>query len=222
MSVSRVRPPPVTRQVVALTSQLLRALDPGPRTCVAWELDAVRAARVRAEGPAACLEAKTVWLADTTASWGPCGRAALVDGAPVAHLAYAPAGLLPGASAYATSPASPDAVVLAAFHVKHDLRGAGLGRVLVQAMAADLLQRGVHAIEAFGATPLTTGRCTVSADALRAMGFAVLRPHPRHPRLRLDLRSTVSWRGDVEGAIERVLGAIVRPAARPEPSRRQG
>jgi len=37
-----------------------------------------------------------------------------------------------------------------------------------------------------------------------------VRDHPRFPRLRLDLRSTLSWREDVEGAWERLVG-VVRP-----------
>jgi hypothetical protein len=50
-------------------------------------------------------------------------------------------------------------------------------------------------------------------DFLRAVGFGVVRDHPRNPRLRLDLRSTVTWRSEMEAAVERLKGAI-----RPEPA----
>ena len=40
------------------------------------------------------------------------------------------------------------------------------------------------------------------------MGFKTVRPHPRLPRLRLELKSAVSWREDVEVALERLLGSI--------------
>ena len=51
----------------------------------------------------------------------------------------------------------------------------------------------------------------VSPDAI-----LLVRPHDRWPRFRLDLRSTVNWREDVEVAVERVLGSVVRePALRP-------
>jgi hypothetical protein len=43
------------------------------------------------------------------------------------------------------------------------------------------------------------------------VGFKTIRAHTRYPRLRLDLRSAVSWREDVEVALERLLGAITHP-----------
>jgi hypothetical protein len=49
-------------------------------------------------------------------------------------------------------------------------------------------------------------------DFLLAAGFVTVREHPVNPRLRLDLRSTVTWRSEVEAAVEKLMGAI-----RPEP-----
>ena len=49
-----------------------------------------------------------------------------------------------------------------------------------------------------------------------AVGFKTVRPHPSHPRLRLELRSTLSWKEDVEMALDRLLGAVQKePALRP-------
>jgi hypothetical protein len=44
------------------------------------------------------------------------------------------------------------------------------------------------------------------------VGFTVVREHPRYPRLRLELRSALSWREDVEAALERILGSVRVPA----------
>lgn len=60
--------------------------------------------------------------------------------------------------------------------------------------------------------------CLVPADFFLAVGFKTVRPHPRYPRVRLDLRTALSWKSDVEYALERLLGsmspdAILRPAA---------
>ena len=52
----------------------------------------------------------------------------------------------------------------------------------------------------------------VPAEFLTAVGFKTVQPHPRYPRLRLDLRGVLTWRDDVELAVERWLGAL-RPAA---------
>ncbi|NGO71071.1 hypothetical protein [Streptomyces boncukensis] len=47
-------------------------------------------------------------------------------------------------------------------------------------------------------------------------GFKTVRPHHRYPRLRLELRSTVSWREDVERALDQLLGAVQKdPVLRP-------
>ncbi|NYI05413.1 GNAT family N-acetyltransferase [Allostreptomyces psammosilenae] len=60
------------------------------------------------------------------------------------------------------------------------------------------------------------GGCMVPADYLRAVGFRTVRTHPRSPRLRLDLRTAATWREDVEGALERLLGVgAAAPGLRP-------
>jgi hypothetical protein len=76
-------------------------------------------------------------------------------------------------------------------------------------VAKDLIRRGVKAIEAFGdARWSEAGHCMLPADYLLAVGFKTVRPHPAHPRLRLELKSAASWREDVEVALERLLGSM--------------
>jgi hypothetical protein len=90
-------------------------------------------------------------------------------------------------------------------------RDRGLGRVLVQGVAGDVARRGLKAIEAFG-TYDSGGSCVLPADYLLAVGFKTVRPHPHFPRLRLDIKATVSWREDVEYALERLVSSIAPPA----------
>ena len=55
----------------------------------------------------------------------------------------------------------------------------------------------------------TRGLTASQVRALFAVGFTTVRAHPRHPRLRLDLRQTVPafMRDDVvEAALDRLLG----------------
>jgi len=60
------------------------------------------------------------------------------------------------------------------------------------------------------------GPCVVPADFLLAVGFKTVRPHYRYPRLRLDLKNALSWREDVEVALERLLGSMnPEPVFRP-------
>jgi hypothetical protein len=39
-----------------------------------------------------------------------------------------------------------------------------------------------------------------------------VRHHRRYPRLRLELKTALSWREDVEQALERILGSVRAPA----------
>ncbi len=69
---------------------------------------------------------------------------------------------------------------------------------------------------------LHDGRCVAPADFFLSVGFKTVRAHPKFPRLRLELRSALSWRSDVESALEKLLGSMspesllrpVRPATR--------
>jgi GNAT superfamily N-acetyltransferase len=129
---------------------------------------------------------------------------------------YAPPAYVPRSAAFPTSPVSSDAVQLITAFVMPGYQGQGLGRVMVQTVAKDLLRRGFKAIEAFGDARWKEPACVLPADHLLAVGFKTVRPHARHPRLRLDLRSTLSWKEDVEMALDRLLGAVQKePALRP-------
>jgi hypothetical protein len=55
----------------------------------------------------------------------------------------------------------------------------------------------------------------VPADFLLRVGFKTVRQHPRWPRLRLELRSAISWKEDVEAALERLLGTVTVSTASP-------
>jgi hypothetical protein len=180
-------------------------------TCAFWELDPVR--RQRADEPAA---QKRAWVARVLTEWGSCGRVALVDDVPVGLLLHAPAAYVPGAAGFPTAPVSPDAVLLTTVYVAAPHARGGLGKMLVQGMARDLVERGdVSAVEAFGDTR-GPGRCLVPAEFLGAVGFTVQRAHATTPRLRMDLRTAISWREEV-GA---VLGRL--RAARPPSPRATG
>ena len=116
--------------------------------------------------------------------------------------------------AFPTSPVSADAVLLMTAQVVPEFAGGGLGRMLVQGVAKDLIRRGVKAIEVFGDAQWSAlGHCVLPADYLLAVGFKTVRPHPRYPRLRLELKTAASWREDVEVALERLLGSMT-PRAR--------
>jgi GNAT superfamily N-acetyltransferase len=200
----------MSRKVVRLTLDHLEELSAPCRSCLFWELDPVR----RERATDACAD-KDAWVSEVLREWGSCGRVILVDEVPVGYAVYAPDAFLPGAAAFPTAPVSPDAVLLTTAHVEPAYRGGGLARMLVQGMARDLVQRGgIAAIEAFGDPSGRGGRCLLPVEFLGSVGFKTHRPHPTAPRLRMDLRAAISWKGEVESALERLVGAVRPKSAR--------
>ncbi|MFL6138955.1 MAG: GNAT family N-acetyltransferase [Frankiaceae bacterium] len=196
----------MSRRVVNVTLDNLDDLPPRCRRCVFWELDPV--ARTRAEEAGDTALEKEAWVSATLLEWGSCGKLVYVDGAPAGYVLFAPPAYVPRSVAFPTSPVSADAVLLMTAHVLPEFAGGGLGRMLVQSVAKDLTRRGVRAIEAFGDLKWSEPSCVLPADQLLAVGFKTVRPHHRWPRLRLELKSAVSWREDVEVALERLLGSM--------------
>lgn len=208
----------MSRKVVRMTLDHLAELEAPCRSCVFWELDPVSRARV--DDP---VDEKETWVSGVLRDWGSCGRVALSDDRPVGYVLYAPAAFFRGSGAFPTAPVSADAVLLSAVYVDPAARGGGFGRMLVQGMARDLIERGdVHAVEAFGDTRgpglFSDGpggrHCLTPVDFLTSVGFKTQRAHATTPRMRMDLRSALSWRDEVEAALERLLGAV-RPTPKP-------
>lgn len=196
----------MARRLVNLTLDTLEDLPRRCRSCVFWELDPV--GRDRAiECGAPDLE-KEAWVSATLLDWGSCGKLAYVDGVPAGFVLFAPPAYVPRSIAFPTSPVSPDAVLLMTAHVVPEFAGGGLGRMLVQGVAKEMTKRGVKAVEAFADADWQQSSCAVPADYLLAVGFKTVRPHPRWPRLRLELRTALSWKSDVEYALEKLLGSM--------------
>lgn len=202
------------RRLVPLTLDNLPDLPQRCRSCVFWELDPVRGDAAVKDGRAE--QEKESWISAVLLEWGSCGRVVYVDDVPAGFVLYAPPAYVPRATAFPTSPVSPDAVQLMTALILPGYQGQGLGRVMVQTVAKDLIHRGFKAIEAFGDARWKEPACVLPADHLLAVGFKTVRPHPVHPRLRLELRTTLSWKEDVELALDRLLGAVQKePALRP-------
>lgn len=196
----------MARRVAGVTLDNLDDLPWRCRQCVFWELDPVASLQVADTGDPG-LE-KESWVSATLLDWGSCGKIVYVDGAPAGYALYAPPMYVPRSVAFPTSPVSPDAVLLMTAHILPEFNGGGLGRMLVQSIAKDLIRRGVRAIESFGDLRWDKPACLLPAEYLLAVGFKTVRPHHRFPRLRLELKTAVSWREDVEVALERLLGSM--------------
>jgi predicted N-acetyltransferase YhbS len=208
----------LSRRVVGVTLDNLDLLPKKCRRCVFWEL--APHIREQAEEFGQTELEKESWVSSVLLEWGSCGRIVLSGDVPAGYVLYAPPAAVPRASAFPTSPVSADAVLLTALKVLPEFGDSGLGRMLVQAVAKDLTRRGVKAVEAFGnAQPSEDSTCVVPAEFLKQVGFKTVHAHHRWPRLRLELRTALTWKEDVEAALERLLGSVtihaVEPSLRP-------
>lgn len=204
-----------TRRLVNVTLDNLDDLPWPCRRCVFWELDPV--ARQRAEDAGDPALEKEAWLSATLLDWGSCGKVCYVGDVPAAFALYAPPSYVPRSVAFPTSPVSADAALLMTVRVLPDFGGGGLGRVMIQSVAKDLLKRGVRAVEVFGDAKWERPGCVTPADFLLAVGFKTVRPHHRYPRLRIDLRNVLTWKEDVEAALEKLIDSMT-PEGVPHPA----
>ena len=90
-------------------------------------------------------------------------------------------------------------------------------------MARDLIERGgMAAVEAFGDTrgPGRPGArtCVTPVDYLTSVGFKTQRAHAVTPRMRMDLRTTLSIREELERGLETLLGAVAGKKRHPAPA----
>lgn len=212
--------------MAALTLDNLDDLPKRCRRCVFWELSPHLAQQATDFGTVEF--EKEAWVSEVLLEWGSCGKVVYVQGVPAGYAIYAPPSAVPRAAEMPTGPVSADAVLLTTMQVMPEFAGEGLGRLLAQAVVKDLTRRGVRAVEVFGdARPGTEPSCFIPAEFLRGVGFKTIRPHPRWPRLRMELRSGITWKEDVESALEQLLTSVSIPVqatgpARVEPARTTG
>jgi GNAT superfamily N-acetyltransferase len=161
---------------------------------------------------------KEAWLSATLLEWGSCGKIVYVDSHPAGYVTYAPPVHVPRGAAFPTSPVSGDAVLLMTARLLPEYAGGGLGRMLVQAAAKDLTRRGVRRSRRSAGSvrtcrpaaawcpptscwPWASRRCGRTTSS-RGCGSTCAAP--------------LSWREDMEVALERLLGSMnPEPAFRP-------
>lgn len=217
------------------------------RRCVYWEVDpATLGGADHLSDPEFEKEA---WLSMVMLEWGSCGQIAApssddtasaaddestaqsgpVDAPCLGYAFYAPPRAVPRARLFPSGPVSADAVLLTSVGAESAHADEGLPHHLLLAVVADLVRRGVRALEAFGRTAdvielldarrapdelalvlevlgdCSPAQCIVAADFLEEVGFKVVAPHRYFPRLRLELEQGLGWKAGVEAALERLL-----------------
>lgn len=170
------------------------------------------------EALAACTdpEEEGAWIRHALDAFGDCGRVIRSDEGLVAFAKYAPPELFGARGAGLAARIAPNAVLLAGLCVAGSLEGAGLARLLLEAVERDLHKRGLKTLEAFGcpATGHEEGAETGPTacrpvDFYERHGFKVRSRGPGPVIVRMELRSIVSWTENLEGVLDGLLAAGV-------------
>jgi GNAT superfamily N-acetyltransferase len=204
------------RRVAELTTETLDDIPGRCRACLFWELGVTRPIdRTDDELAGDAALQKLAWWRSTELETGPPGRVIRIDGEFAAYCAFAEP------EAYAPRLAlvprvSQDALLLATAWVEPPHRGAGIGRLLVQAALKEALRRDRKAVEAYGDRRHREQACVLPVTWLLHEGFEVAREHPRYPLLRIDVRSIARFAEPIEAALEAALARLQRRVA-PEP-----
>jgi hypothetical protein len=241
----------VSARITPLRLEAFEQLPKHARRCVFWEVDP---STLGAEDHLSDPEfEKEAWLSMVMLEWGSCGQiassapagsrtdatdddAASDDQPCLGYAFYAPPSVVPRARLFPSGPVSADAVLLTSLGVEgaqarsgDDLSAGGLSHGLIVSVVADLVRRGVRALEAFGRTEATVefvdprrvpaelrpvvevlgdcsvDQCVLDVDFLEQVGFVEVSKHRYFPRLRLELESGLGWKAEVEAALERLL-----------------
>lgn len=206
----------MVRKIVGVTSDRLDALPDRCRECRFWELGAPRQIDVQDEPSGDALVEKCAWWRSVELEFGSPGRAVRVDAEVAAWCLFGP----PEVFARWRGPTprlSTDALFLATVWVERPFRGAGVGRLLLQAVVKEALRQDRRAVEVYGDRRHREAACVLPATWLLHEGFAVHREHPRFPLLRLDVRSVARWAEPIEQILEQALVRLGR-RVQPEPS----
>ena len=219
---------------VSVTPMELEGFDRLPlhtRRCVFWEVDPDGVTDTLDDAFTGSLGGfesefdKEAWVSGVLLEWGTCCQIATesTTGRVVGTAFYAPPGRVPRGKRFPTAPVSADAVLLTKIATEPGFDEAA--PLLLDAVVADVVGRGVRAIEAFGysasdaelAKDLVTlllgggvsgnvcDECLMSTDFLMASGFDVVAEDQYLPRLRLDLHEGLGWKSQVEQALSKLV-----------------
>lgn len=145
-----------------------------------------------ARGPQAGVPRKLALLQRGAGVAGSYAKVLLAEGEPAAYVQFGPLSAYPRALAlrdlYPQLPSSPLPAVITCVASTVEARGRGYARRLVDAVCADLAERGFAAVEAYpepGASPDATS--AASPAFWIACGFTVAVDDPRFPAMRREL-----------------------------------
>jgi ribosomal protein S18 acetylase RimI-like enzyme len=205
----------MSRKLRPLQIDDLDRLPIGCAGCAFWESAGERERRC---GATTDPELQRAWFRRVTDEWGVCGRVAYEDDEVLGFIKYAPSGYFPQAATFSAAPEDVSIPLISCLHIAPDARHRGLGTVLLRACLRDLIQRGERRVESFAFTQMSASiddMPMLGMPFLIRNGFVVSRAHPTYPLMRLDLKTLVVLRDDVEAMLESLRFPLRVPSRAP-------
>jgi ribosomal protein S18 acetylase RimI-like enzyme len=186
------------REILDLDRSLVAALPGDCSTCCFWETTG-------AGSPGTCPagQSKEEWASRVLAEGFSPGKLIVSDNVSLGYVQFAPAGTVPRLTSLLYPLPSNDSIYITCVYVLPELRGRGLGKLLLESVSRALNRSGARALETHG-LPRVRRAPPGPADFFAAYGFRVLRAHTETPLMRLDLRSLVPLKESIQSLLERL------------------
>ncbi len=205
----------MTRKLRPLQLDDLDRLPTGCSGCAFWESAGERERRCCGTID---LELQRSWFRRVADEWGACGHVAYEDDEVLGFIKYAPSVYFPQAASFPSAPDDGAVPLISCLHIAPDARHRGLGTVLLRSALRDLIRRGERRVESFAFTAQGANiddMPMLGMPFLLRNGFVVEHAHPTYPLMRLDLRSLVVLRDDLEAMLESLRFPLRVPSRAP-------
>jgi len=197
------------RKIVSISSGLLKELPEPCCNCSYWESSSAGPA-----GEEASRRKKEEWFGATLADWGECGKVLYQDSEVLAYAQYGPGFCFPRTKNHMNLKMGDDALFLSCLYVAPEIRGRGLGKILLRAIEKDLYRRNFKALETIaGKTP---GDHIGPSDFYLKNGFFIKSRDNRFLLMRIEFKSIVSWPVNLQAALDSLV--LRRSAKAPLPT----
>ena len=186
------------RKILDLDRSLVAALPGNCSSCCFWET-----ASAGSPGTCPAGKGKEDWVSRMLVEGFSPGKLIMSDDVSLGYVQFAPIGMVPRLTCMLYPVPSDDAIYITCVYVVPELRGRGLGRLLLDSVSRTLHRSGARALETHG---LPLDRCGPPgpADFFAAYGFRVVKGHLETPLMRLDLRSIVPLQESIQSLLERL------------------
>jgi GNAT superfamily N-acetyltransferase len=198
------------RRIISISLDCLKDLPAPCRCCYYWE----SSISDKLKGEEKKKELKEKWFQTTLLDWGECGKILYQASQVLAYAQYGPGFCFPRTANYLAGKVSEDAVFLSCLYVVPEVRGKGLGKIMLRAVEKDLYKRGVKALETIAGK--TEKDYVGPMDFYLKNGFFIRREDIQFPLLRIEFKSIVSWSVNLQVALDGIV--IPLPAKTPVPS----